>query len=152
MKHASSRLFDHGRSKDPTNAMVALARRAKKADRMEFELAQQTDQAAMYWNCVLKRLVSGITFACKRGLALRGENEMLGSAANGNYLGTLRLVTENDDFPKQHNQKPISEATIRTICPQQFVKNLCNSWENVYWMRSFRASNIPDTTRLRLIP
>ena len=39
--HASSRLFDH-----------------------DFELAQQTEQAAKYWNSVLKRLVSVIKFAC----------------------------------------------------------------------------------------
>ena len=32
----SSRLFDHDRSKDHLNAVMALARRAKKAGRMDF--------------------------------------------------------------------------------------------------------------------
>ena len=96
-KHASSRLFYHERSKDHLNAVVALARCAKEAGRMDFELAQQTEQAVKHWN----RLVRVIKFACERSLALRGENEMLGSAANGNCLGTLELVAEYDDFLKQ---------------------------------------------------
>ena len=49
---------------------------------------------------MLKMLASVLKFACERGLALCGENEMLGSAANENYIGRLELVAENDDFLK----------------------------------------------------
>jgi hypothetical protein len=49
-------------------------------------------------------VISVIKFACERGLALRGENETLGSASNGNYLGLLELLSDYDDFLKQHIQ------------------------------------------------
>lgn len=58
-----------------------------------------------YWKEVLKRIVTVITFICERGLALRGENETIGSARNGNYLGMLELIAEYDDFLKKHIQK-----------------------------------------------
>ena len=67
-------MFDHDRSKDHLNTVVALARRAKEVGRMDFEFAKQTEQAAKYWNSVLIRLVDVFKFACERGLALRGEN------------------------------------------------------------------------------
>ena len=54
---------------------------------------------------MLKRLISVIKLSCERGLALRGENEIMGSAANGNYLGMLELLAQYDDFLKQHIQK-----------------------------------------------
>ena len=49
--------------------------------------------------------VDVIKLSCERGLALRGENEIMGSAANGNYLGMLELLAQYDDFLKQHIQK-----------------------------------------------
>ena len=49
--------------------------------------------------------ISVIKLSCERGLALRGENEIMGSAANGNYLGMPELLAHYDDFLKQHIQK-----------------------------------------------
>ena len=72
---------------------------------MDVELAQQAEQVENYWRSVLKRLISVIKFSCERGLALRGENEIMWSAANGNYLGLLELLAQYDDFLKQHIQK-----------------------------------------------
>ena len=75
------------------------------AGRLEVELAQQTEQVENYWRSVLKRLISVIKFSCEPGLARRGENEIMGSAANGNYLGMLELLAaQYDDFLKQHAQ------------------------------------------------
>ena len=62
--------------------------------RVDVELAQQAEQVENYWRSVLKRLISVIQFSCERGLALRGENEIMGSAANGNYLGMLELLAQ----------------------------------------------------------
>ena len=63
---------------------------------------------------MLKRLISVITFSCERGSALRGENEILGSAANGNYLGMLELLAQYDDFLKQHIQKHANLGSSHT--------------------------------------
>ena len=62
--------------------------------RVDVELAQQAEQVENYWRSVLKRLIGVIKFSCERGLALRGENEIMGSAANGNYLGMLELFAQ----------------------------------------------------------
>ena len=75
------------------------------AGRVDVELAQQAEQFENYWLSVLKRLISVIKFSCERGLALRDENEIMGSAVNGNYLGMLELLAQYDDFLKQHIQK-----------------------------------------------
>ena len=104
-KHASDRLSDHERSKSHLDAVVALAHRAKEAGRVDFDLAQQAEQVENYWRSVLKRLISVTKFSCERGLALRGEDETICSAANGNYLGMLELLAQYDDFLKQHIQK-----------------------------------------------
>lgn len=53
---------------------------------------------------------------CKRGLALRVDNELIGSQSNGNCLGLLVLVTEYDDFWKKHiTKKETIEVTILNI-------------------------------------
>lgn len=63
------------------------------------------DQEKCYWKMVLTRLVSVIKFLCKRGLALRGDNKLIGSQSNGNYLGLLELIAEYDEFLKKHIQE-----------------------------------------------
>ncbi|KAK0143819.1 hypothetical protein N1851_017976 [Merluccius polli] len=50
-----------------------------------------------YWK-VLRCVVAVITFLGARGLPFRGDNELLGSAHNGNYLGLLELIAEFDPF------------------------------------------------------
>jgi len=44
-------------------------------------------------------------FLAARGLAFRGENEMIGSNANGNYLGVLELLSKFDPFFAEHIEK-----------------------------------------------
>ena len=104
-KHASHRLAVHEQSKDHIQAVLAAASRAKGAGGIDSELKLQTDKTEQYWRCILKRLVSVLKFACERGLALRGDDEIIGSAHNGNYLGLLELLAEYDDFLRQHIQK-----------------------------------------------
>ena len=55
-----------------------------------------------YWRNVLQRVVQVITFLSERGLAFRGDNEILGSQHNGNYLGILELITNFDPFLSDH--------------------------------------------------
>lgn len=50
------------------------------------------------------RLVSVITFLAERGLAFRGNDQIIGSPHNGNYLGLLELISENDPFLALHIQ------------------------------------------------
>ena len=108
-KHASSRLSEHEiskpYSKDHLDAVIGVARRAEELGSIDCELAQQLDHEESYWRSVLKRLVSVVKFACECGLALQGDNEIIGSPSNGNYLGMLELIAQYDNFPLQHIQK-----------------------------------------------
>lgn len=80
---------------------------------------------------MLKRIVSVITFICERGLALRGDNQVIGSAKNGNYLGILELIGVYDEFLKQHIQKHANRGSghtnylSATIC-EEFVDLMGN--------------------------
>ena len=69
---------------------------------------------------VLKRVVSVIKFIAERGLAFRGNNELVGSSRNGNFLGILELIAQYATFlhsiPKL---KPIAARDTHTICHLQ---------------------------------
>jgi hypothetical protein len=103
--HASVRLCEHKQSKSHLESVVALAGREKAIGRIDRELQKQVEQQTSYWIQVLQRLVSVLKFACERGLALRGDNDIIGSPSNGNYLGLLELLAEYDVFLQQHIQK-----------------------------------------------
>ena len=47
-----------------------------------------------YWIKVLQKVVSVIKFLSSRGLAFCGDDEILGSQHNGNYLEILELFAE----------------------------------------------------------
>lgn len=104
-KHASNRLVGHEQSKDHLQAVLSAATRAVGAGSIDSKFELQVNQIEQYWRSVLKRLVSVLKFACERGLALRGDDENIGSPHNGNYLGLLELLAEYDDFLRQHIQK-----------------------------------------------
>ena len=51
---------------------------------------------------MLTHVVSVIHFLASRGLPFHGENQIIGSAKNGNYLGILELLSEFDPFLEEH--------------------------------------------------
>lgn len=126
-KNSANRLVDHEMSKAHLNAVIDFATRSKKVGRIDEELARQAEDVAKYWREVLRRLISVIIFISERGLAFRGENETLGSPNNGNYLGLLELISEYDDFLKNHIKQHGNRGSghtnylSSTIC-EQFVE------------------------------
>ncbi|XP_023247673.1 uncharacterized protein LOC111643719 [Copidosoma floridanum] len=62
----------------------------------------QYEDQKKYWIKVLKRITDVIKFLACRDLAFRGDNQILGSKHNGNYLGILELLSEYDTFLKEH--------------------------------------------------
>ena len=113
-KHGTDRLSSHEQSKDHIEAVWKTASRAKKAGRIDSELAHEMDRHEHYWRSLLKRLISVLKFVCERGLALRGDNETIGSPNNGNYLGLLELLAEYDDFLGQHIKNLASYGSDHT--------------------------------------
>ena len=104
-KNAAGRLVEHEISKNHLNAVIDFESRSKELGRIDQELTRQANDAAKYWREVLRRLISVIVFISERALAFRGENEILGSPTNGNYLGLLELIAEYDDFLSNHIKK-----------------------------------------------
>ena len=85
-KHASDRLSERERYKDHIDAAVTIACNANNSLNVDFHLTKQMEEVESYWRILLKLLVSVIKRAYVRGLALRGEHQLIESASNGNYL------------------------------------------------------------------
>ena len=49
--------------------------------------------------------IAAITFLSERGLAFRGDDELIDSPRNGNFLGTLELIAQFDPFLAGHLEK-----------------------------------------------
>lgn len=94
-KH-SERIEEHERSAEHRACMQMLHQRSKGTETIDSDLIKQMNSEREYWKQVLRRVVSVITFLGERGLAVRGNGELLGSAHNGNYLGILELLA---DYP-----------------------------------------------------
>ena len=68
-------------------------------------IEQQLENSKQYWVNVLRRVVAVIRFLSQRGLPFRGDDELLGSVHNGNFLGSLELIAQFDPFLQSHLQK-----------------------------------------------
>lgn len=73
--------------------------------RVDRSLVEQYVSEKNYWREFLKRILSVIKLLSSRGLALRGNDEIVGSVNNGNYLGCLELLAEYDPFLAEHLQQ-----------------------------------------------
>jgi len=82
--------------------MQRLHQRSKGTETIDSSLIKQMDSEREYWKQVLRRVVPVIKFLGERGLAFRGNDELLGSAHNGNYLGILEFLAEYDPFLAEH--------------------------------------------------
>ncbi|KAF7655413.1 hypothetical protein LDENG_00056280 [Lucifuga dentata] len=84
------------------------------------------DAQIRHWKDVLRRVVAVIKFLSERGLPFRGDDKLLGSPHNGNYLGILELISQFDPFLSELVQrygqkgwgKPLYLST--TIC-EEFI-------------------------------
>ncbi|XP_037782336.1 uncharacterized protein LOC119578782 [Penaeus monodon] len=99
-----------------------------------------------YWKQVLHRCIEVIKTLSERGLAFRGDNEIIGSPNNGNYLGLLELIAKFDLFLSNHIENYGNKGTdstsylSKTICDelillmgkhvlQSILDEIKNSWE-----------------------
>ena len=154
-KHASQRLIEHEQSKDHLDAIIALLQRSQELGRIDKELALQAQDQISYWRTLLKRVVSVIKFACSRGLALRGDDETIGSVRNGNYLGLLELLSEYDGFLNKHMLHHTNRGSghtnylSSTICEelvQQMGQHVMNEIVSRIKVSRYYAISLDSTT------
>ena len=72
---------------------------------IDTDLDLQFNEERKYWHQVLEQTVAVIKFLSARDLPFRGDDEIIGSVHNGNYLGTLELLSQFDSFLKEHMRK-----------------------------------------------
>lgn len=104
-KHIHQIILSHENSPTHRQSMMTYLTRSKAVGRVDTDLLSQYQKEVDYWRNVLKRIVSVIKFLASRGLAFRGDNEILGSPNNGNYLGCVELLSEFDPFLADHLKK-----------------------------------------------
>lgn len=76
-----------------TEDIHTLISRRRTHIRINSALDNQINEKQEYWTNVLQRVVLVVKFLSLRGLAFRGDIELLSSQHNGNYLGILELIT-----------------------------------------------------------
>ena len=117
----SDNLFSCGGFNDWKNVQRAVTAHEKSADHLESlekyvtlqterarideSLLKQYNAERMYWRSVLQRVVAVIKRLSERGLAFRGDDELIDSPHNGNFLGTLELIAQFDPFLAGHLEK-----------------------------------------------
>ncbi|XP_068200803.1 uncharacterized protein [Palaemon carinicauda] len=82
--------------------------------RIASNLVLQYESDCEYWQAVLRWCVDVLKLLCERGLALRGKDEVIGSAHNGNYLGILELLSIYDSFLAAHIKKHANKGSGHT--------------------------------------
>ena len=75
--------WKHVLLEDHIQAVYSATSHQMKSGLIDSALAQEGDRINQYWRCLLKRLASVLKCACERRLALRGDDESIGSFRNG---------------------------------------------------------------------
>lgn len=94
--------MEHENSDAHRNSVIQSTLLARKQVHIDSQLHTQYGKECEYWRNVLRRVVAVLKFLAQRGLAYRGENEIIGSPQNGNFLGCIELLAEFDPFLAGH--------------------------------------------------
>nr|XP_054594250.1 uncharacterized protein LOC129161607 [Nothobranchius furzeri] len=95
-KNCANRLHEHENSMDHRTAVLSLSSLGNKNARIDSTIVKQQESERAYWLNILKRIVATIQFLSSRGLPFRGDDELIGSPHNGNFLGCLELISRFD--------------------------------------------------------
>ena len=68
-------------------------------------MIEQCQAERIYAKAVLERIVPTFKFLAERSLAFRGHDQVIGTPSNGNFLGTLELLSQFDPFLVAHLEK-----------------------------------------------
>lgn len=113
-KHSKRAFEEHECSVNHCSNILTYARRSNILARLDERNIAEINERKNYWREVIKRCISVICFLAERGLALRGDDELIGSKHNGNYLGIIELLSEYDAFLAEHIQKHANKGRGHT--------------------------------------
>lgn len=98
----SNLITDHDNSPDHRKCLGQYVCRGKLLQRLDTQIVKQYNEEITYWRNVLLRVIETIKFLASRGLPFHGQNEIIGSALNGNFLGCIELISKFDPFMAEH--------------------------------------------------
>jgi len=127
-KHVHTVVLEHENSLMHRESVMTFSVRTKNNGRIDQEISYQINLEVNYWKEVLKRIVAVIKFLSSRGIAFRGENQIIGSQHNGNYLGCLELISQFDPFLLEHLNKYGNQGKGN---PSYLSANICNEFINI---------------------
>uniref|UniRef100_A0A8C5GFL1 TTF-type domain-containing protein n=1 Tax=Gouania willdenowi TaxID=441366 RepID=A0A8C5GFL1_GOUWI len=130
------RITEHEMSGEHRRCMLSLAHRSKHLGTVDASLGRQIEAEGQYWKDVLRRVVAVIKFLSERGLPFRGDDELLGSPHNGNYLGILELLAQFDPFLKEHLQKYGQKGRGK---PSYLSSTICEEFINLMGEKTKQA-------------
>ncbi|CAI6371339.1 unnamed protein product [Macrosiphum euphorbiae] len=127
-KHVHTVVLEHENSLMHRESVMTFSVRTKNNGRIDQEISYQINLEVNYWKEALKRIVAVIKFLSSRGIAFRGENQIIGSQHNGNYLGCLELISQFDPFLLEHLNKYGNQGKGN---PSYLSANICNEFINI---------------------
>lgn len=92
----------HERTLKHLESDSVFRQRHKQSGTLDISFESNVQKEADYWRNILKRIVEVIKFLGTRGLAFRGQDEIIGSNHNGNFLGILEMLSKFDPILKEH--------------------------------------------------
>jgi len=99
---AAKRIKIHEQSENHRNCVLDACTRRSELACIDKALEQQIRDEKQYWKNVLRRVVAVIKFLAQRGMPFRGDDELIGSVHNGNFLGLMELLAQFDPFLENH--------------------------------------------------
>lgn len=126
-KHINSIIVSHENSSAYGQSIMTYLGRSKAVGRVDTDSLSQRKKEVNYWRNVLEQ-VTVIKFLASRGLQFRGDNEIVGSPNNGNYLGCVELLSEFDPLLANH-LKTFGNPGKGNI--SYLSVNICNEFINV---------------------
>lgn len=99
---AGKKIKTHEQSARHKESVLAVCTRKNVLAGVDQGLQQQVQEEKQYWINVLRRVVAVVKFLAQRGMSFRGDDELLGSIHNGNFLGIMELIAQFDPFLENH--------------------------------------------------
>ena len=81
-------------SHDHREVVLSFASRQREACSVYYLAAKQVMEERCCWCPIGKRFIDVLIFLAKRGLAIRGADEITGYAYNGIYRGVIELLAK----------------------------------------------------------
>lgn len=92
----------HENSSGHRDCVLSFKNRSSTLTRIDGKLFTQFENEVQYWRNVLQRVIAVVKKLSSRGLPFRGDDEILGSVHNGNFLMCMELIAEFDPFLASH--------------------------------------------------